>query len=149
MAKKKKSKKKPWEYGRNSGRSKQIRPGGSSSKKDKDKKKSYEPPQKKKKKSSGGSKKVKKAAQRITGSLQMQRDQGNDRAQQIRNMKIERSPKNIGEHQWSERTQCCAEPNQFTPEPWLLRRVSQWHPRWPGSSRRAGCTARWQALGCK
>ena len=96
MAKKKKSKKKPWEYGRNSGRSKQIRPGGSSSKKDKDKKKSYEPPQKKKKKSSGGSKKVKKAAQRITGSLQMQRDQGNDRAQQIRNMKIERSPKNIG-----------------------------------------------------
>ena len=100
MAKKrkKKNKKKPWERSRRGGQSWRY----SSSKKKKDdkkksKKKSWEPPKKKKKKSSSGSsKKVRKAAKRITSSLQVQRDQGNARAQQIRNMQIERTPKNIG-----------------------------------------------------
>lgn len=92
--KKKKSKKKPWEN------IKRGRPGqrsSSSKSKSSSKKKSYEPPTKKKKKSSsGGSKKVKKAGQRITSSLQVQRDQGDSRAQQIRNMQIERNPQNYG-----------------------------------------------------
>jgi len=93
MAKKKKNKKKPWEVQR--GRPSQRSYSGSS-KKD-DKKKSYEPPKEEKKKKKGGSKKVKKAAARITESLQVQANQGNDRARDIRNTKIERSPKNIGD----------------------------------------------------
>ena len=90
--KNKRSKRRPWESRRRYGSS-------SSSKKKKSKKKQPFNPvsqKKKKKKKSSGSKKVRKAAKRITSSLQVQRDQGNARAQQIRNMKIERSPKNIG-----------------------------------------------------
>ena len=93
--KKKKDKKKPWDYGRRYGGSNKS--GSNNNNRKEPFNPSKKDDKKKGKKSSSGSKKVKKAAKRITSSLQMQRDQGDDRARQIRNKHVEKSPRNIGD----------------------------------------------------